>query len=218
MNCAGLFNRAIGLETSETCFFHFAKYLDQLMQGAKQRQEGKANPVKGMDRIGGKSRWVASPAQVHSRLRSCSVESQGATRSECRIQLGKDQPFVAYVAQVIKNYGKAVGCGNRHIYQSLPRLLTVWFEFGTYAVGLTPKTQTSQVRWLTNAGVHAIRAVPGLRERRAADLPAGQGGSEGGSQRDAFSLQEPALVRVAGGAATADQPNLPPTPAHRGHD
>lgn len=56
--CAALFNRAIGLEaTSEACYFHFAKFLDQQMQGAKQRQESKgAATAKGMDRIGGKAR------------------------------------------------------------------------------------------------------------------------------------------------------------------
>lgn len=69
---AGLFSRAIGLDSAtESCFFHFAKYLDQLMQGAKQRQEGKTAPAaKGMDRIGGKARWVKGLVNLATRLTS----------------------------------------------------------------------------------------------------------------------------------------------------
>ena len=44
-----------------------------------------------------------------------------------------------YVADVIRNYGSSVQHGHRHIYQSVPRLLTVWFEFGTHCVGITGK-------------------------------------------------------------------------------
>ena len=68
--CAGLFGRALSLEPrSEDVYFHFAKYQDQLMQDARQRQDAKAaqqplNPKdvrsKGMDRIGGKARSAAS--------------------------------------------------------------------------------------------------------------------------------------------------------------
>ena len=61
-----------------------------------------------------------------------------------RILIGEDQPFVEYVADVIRNYGSSVQHGHRHIYQSVPRLLTVWFEFGTHCVGITGKP-TKQV-------------------------------------------------------------------------
>lgn len=39
-----------------------------------------------------------------------------------------------YVKDVIWNYGMSVQQGHHHIYQALPRLLTVWFEFGTHCV------------------------------------------------------------------------------------
>jgi hypothetical protein len=30
--------------------------------------------------------------------------------------------------EVLRNYGRAVQFGNCNIYQSLPRMLTIWFE------------------------------------------------------------------------------------------
>lgn len=54
----------------------------------------------------------------------------------CRIQIGEDRPFVEYVAEVIKNYGHSVRCGQRFIHQALPRLLTVYFDFGNHMLGL----------------------------------------------------------------------------------
>lgn len=39
-----------------------------------------------------------------------------------------------YVKDVLWNYGMSVQQGHHHIYQALPRLLTVWFEFGTHCV------------------------------------------------------------------------------------
>jgi serine/threonine-protein kinase ATR len=34
--------------------------------------------------------------------------------------------------EVLRNYGRAVQFGNCNIYQSLPRMLTIWFEYGDY--------------------------------------------------------------------------------------
>lgn len=48
-----------------------------------------------------------------------------------RIPLGEDQPYLEILPLVLANYGTAVQCGTRHIFESLPRLLTLWFEFGS---------------------------------------------------------------------------------------
>lgn len=34
--------------------------------------------------------------------------------------------------QVLKHYGMAVKYGHRHIFQTLPRLLTLYLDFGTF--------------------------------------------------------------------------------------
>ena len=55
----------------------------------------------------------------------------------CRIPLGEDQPHLEILPEVIRNYGLAVQYGHRHIFQSLPRLLTLWFDFGTHIKSIT---------------------------------------------------------------------------------
>ena len=54
----GLFKQAISLEPKcEEAYFHYAKFLDQLMQDAKTRQSANQTASsKHMDRMGGKSK------------------------------------------------------------------------------------------------------------------------------------------------------------------
>ncbi len=46
--------------------------------------------------------------------------------------MGEDQPFMEILHEVLRNYGKSVLHGHTHIYQSMPRMLTIWFEYGNY--------------------------------------------------------------------------------------
>ena len=55
-----------------------------------------------------------------------------------------DEPFVSYVKDVVTNYGMSVKHGHHHIYQALPRLLTVWFDFSTYCLGITKQTKEAR--------------------------------------------------------------------------
>lgn len=43
--------------------------------------------------------------------------------------------------QVLKSYAESIKLGYRHIYQSLPRLLTLWYDFGTQLQALSPQAQ-----------------------------------------------------------------------------
>lgn len=36
--------------------------------------------------------------------------------------------------QVLESYAASIRLGHRHIYKSLPRLLTLWYDFGTQAL------------------------------------------------------------------------------------
>ena len=112
----GFFENALSLRANwDTGLFKYAAYLDELMRDAKARQlqqegggggGGGAAAVNPFDRLGGKS----------------------------RIKLGEDRHHLAFLPEVIRNYGRSVQAGSNHIYRSLPRLLTLWFEFGTAAV------------------------------------------------------------------------------------
>jgi serine/threonine-protein kinase ATR len=103
-----LFENALNLRNNwETGLFKYACYLDELMQDARARQEASrggssAGGTSGTDRLGGKS----------------------------RIKLGEDRHHLTLLPDVLRNYGRSVQYGSRHIYRSLPRLLTLWFDFG----------------------------------------------------------------------------------------
>ncbi|KAL0053239.1 hypothetical protein WJX82_003001 [Trebouxia sp. C0006] len=118
----GLFERAVALDKSwEKGYFSYAVYLDQLMRDARQRQTAltasSRTSAKPMDRLGGRS----------------------------RIPLGEDQPHLEILPEVIRNYGLAVQYGHRHIFQSLPRLLTLWFDFGSHIKSITVTQKNRQI-------------------------------------------------------------------------
>eukprot|EP00883_Tetradesmus_obliquus_P008640 jgi/Sobl393_1/19368/SZX76090.1 len=93
---------AIQLDGSwEKAHFSYALYLDSLYRDAKQR-EGKPAASKGMDRLSGRS----------------------------RVRTPDDSPL-DYLPQALEHYGESIRAGHKHILQSLPRLLTLYFEFGS---------------------------------------------------------------------------------------
>lgn len=53
-------------------------------------------------------------------------------RSPSLPQLGEDKPYLEILPDVIRGYGLSLTYGAAHASQSLPRLLTLWFDFGTY--------------------------------------------------------------------------------------
>ncbi len=63
-----------------------------------------------------------------------------------RIRLGEDRPHLEYLPEVVRLYGTCMLHGHAHIYQALPRLLTLWFELGTYVQGCGGKEPPAQVR------------------------------------------------------------------------
>lgn len=114
-----LFDQALSIRTWEYGFFRYALYLDKFMVDAKARQanlEKKGGKV--FDRLGGKS----------------------------RVKLNQDRPFYSYYPEVIETYGKCVLSGTENIYQTLPRLLTLWFELGSDANDCPHDSSITQVQ------------------------------------------------------------------------
>ena len=54
--------------------------------------------------------------------------------------------------EVVRNYGRAVQHGHRHIHQALPRMLTVWFDFGSACFAQRTPANNKVLR---ACGVHA---------------------------------------------------------------
>ena len=44
-----------------------------------------------------------------------------------------DERSVDYVMEVITHYATSLRYGHRHVYESLPRMLTLWFDVGAAA-------------------------------------------------------------------------------------
>lgn len=76
------------------------------MQTAKQRQTTAAKAQAG-ERLGGRA----------------------------KVALVSDRPYLDFLPIVLDHYGRALCCGCAHVYQALPRLLTLWFQAGTAAAG-----------------------------------------------------------------------------------
>lgn len=117
-----IFQRALSLHGSaqgwEAGLFQYAVYLDQYMMDAKSRQAQTDSFNRPMyDRLGGKS----------------------------RVKMSEHVPYYIYLPEVIEAYGKCAIAGVEYIYRSLPRMLTLWFEFGTDAMGCSSGSQEAKV-------------------------------------------------------------------------
>jgi len=77
-------------------YFHFAEYLDEVMQDMKQRR-------KEAEMSGHKGR--------------------GLDRSRAR-------HYIEYLPEVIKQYGSSAARGTKKLFQNMPRMLTLWYNFG----------------------------------------------------------------------------------------
>ncbi len=58
-----------------------------------------------------------------------------------------DPVAVLRPAQVLKYYTQSIRLGYRHIYKSLPRLLTLWYDFGTQNPNACDKKVRSPLAW-----------------------------------------------------------------------
>ena len=146
--------------------------------------------------------------------------------------------------EVLANYGKSVLHGHKHIYQSMPRMLTIWFEYGNYCsanpahsgnkachllLSAVPAAEAILLRdgtaWASHVGssvsllikAGACCAGPIAMPEDAECSPAGALCQERGHQRHAGPVEAAADVCVADGAESADLAHLPPPrgdPAH----
>ena len=107
-NLMRLYEQAILYDPEwEKGYFFFARYLDDLMRDAQRRE-----------RIATATGDASSRSTLHT---------MRASRLKHFAQPKK--PY-EYVPLVLKNYGECIQHGTKTIYQSMPRMLTVWFEFG----------------------------------------------------------------------------------------
>jgi len=112
-------------EKWETAHFKFAAFLDQTMCDAKKRQDAANNNMGNNSHNnngGGGGNALGG--------RGGGLPQQDRLSGKSRIKLGEDRPHLEFLPEVIKHYGESLVQGHAHVYQSLPRMLTLWFEFG----------------------------------------------------------------------------------------
>ena len=112
-NLKSLYEKAILCDTEwEKGYFFFAKYLDDLMRDAQQREK-----------LGSNGTGVSGNARGSHSMRVSRLK-----------HFSEPKKHYEYVPLVLKNYGECIQHGTKTIYQSMPRMLTVWFEFGNEVV------------------------------------------------------------------------------------
>ncbi|KAL6746420.1 kinase-like domain-containing protein [Haematococcus lacustris] len=115
-----LFEAAIAAEPGwEKVYYQYARYLDQLFQDAKQRQTGPGGGG-GRDGRGGGSQG-SQAINPGARL---------GGRVNPTLKFGEDRQFWEYLPEVLTSYGRCIETGYRHVLQCLPRMLTLYCEFG----------------------------------------------------------------------------------------
>ncbi|MQL84785.1 hypothetical protein Taro_017301 [Colocasia esculenta] len=128
----------------EKGYFFMAKYFDDLLMDARKRQE--------------------DGFHIRSGHGNAPSNSSGAA---CTLNTGTDEkPWWAYLPDVLLYYAKGLHRGHKNLFQALPRLLTLWFEFGTicHREGL-----------LSNKSLKSVHTrVMGIMRGCLKDLPAYQ--------------------------------------------
>ncbi|XP_031124475.1 serine/threonine-protein kinase ATR isoform X2 [Ipomoea triloba] len=89
----------------ENGYFYMAKYCDELLVDARKRQEDKTEPL---------SRVVPSNFNPVSST-----------------SLNAEKPWWSDLPDVLLFYAKGLHRGHKNLFQALPRLLTLWFDFGS---------------------------------------------------------------------------------------
>ena len=93
---------------TEKANFHVAKYMDDLLKDAARREQQRA----------------ASGAEDRG------ASGGGGRRGR---HFDVDERSIDYVLEVILHYATSLRYGHRHVYESLPRMLTLWFDVGAAA-------------------------------------------------------------------------------------
>mmetsp|Transcript_10928 Transcript_10928/g.67521 ORF Transcript_10928/g.67521 Transcript_10928/m.67521 type:complete len:2630 (+) Transcript_10928:210-8099(+) len=97
------YKQVIDLEKHwEKGYFYLARYLDELQADAKKRQR---DTGRGLPSTSTAKRVSKDPEIL-------------------------ERHYLEYLTEVIRNYSHSLKYGHMHIFESLPRMLTLWYDFG----------------------------------------------------------------------------------------
>ncbi|XP_062019493.1 serine/threonine-protein kinase ATR isoform X1 [Rosa rugosa] len=121
----------------EKGYFYMAKYYEEVLADARKRQE--ENLELGPRKLPSNSAIVGSS------------------------NLNTEKAWWAYVPDILIFYAKGLHRGHKNLFQALPRLLTLWFDFGT----MYERSGTSSNKDLKNVHMMVMRCMRGCLK----DLP-----------------------------------------------
>eukprot|EP00775_Hariotina_reticulata_P013107 gene13107-13235_t len=100
-------------------------------------------------------------------------QGQDRLGGRSRVKPLEDSPY-DYLAQMLQHYGDSIRCGHKHILQSLPRLLTLYFEFGNKVAAVEAAVKQGQAlpKPLQQTLKNAQLQVKGVMEALARTVPA----------------------------------------------
>jgi len=104
----------------EKAHFHLARYLDELLKDAQRREA--------MSGIGSAS--VAQNLNTSSRNRRANNQVGGRAGSNALANSREVTSSYDLITEAAKAYGASAKNGHRHVYASIPRMLTLWFDAG----------------------------------------------------------------------------------------
>ncbi|KAL7237094.1 hypothetical protein ACSBR1_020211 [Camellia fascicularis] len=102
----GLYSRVRELQPKwEKGYFYMAKYCDELLVDARKRQE---------------ENFDLGPRMIPS-----------VSMTVVSMNLNSEKRWWSYIPDVLLFYAKGLHRGHKNLFQALPRLLTLWFDFGS---------------------------------------------------------------------------------------
>ena len=135
----------------EKAHFHLARYLDELLKDAQRREAILA--------MGGIGNSAAQNLNTSSRSRR--ANNQAGSRAGSNALANSKEVTSSYdlITEAAKAYGASAKNGHRHVYASIPRMLTLWFDAGdnyekmhaTYTAATSPAAQQQLQKELQRA-------------------------------------------------------------------
>ncbi|KAJ3444649.1 serine/threonine-protein kinase atr [Anaeramoeba flamelloides] len=127
-----LFGKAIDLEPDwEKGCFYLGRYFDKLFQRYVHQYQREQIIMKNEQNEIKKNSTKRTPKRTRLRKKELDLQRKKKVHfHEKRVEFDINLPL-KYAYSAIKNYVRSLIFGNKRVFQSLPRLLTIWFGLGT---------------------------------------------------------------------------------------
>lgn len=76
-----------------------------------------------------------------------------------RVTLGDERQYYEYLPDILTNYGRCIECGYRHLQQCLPRIITLYCDWGAEQHKKGGRATTVKERQATTAVVNVMKSL-----------------------------------------------------------